>query len=311
MIIRLFQKTDGGRSSVSNAVARYETVTPTDAKAGVAQEVADRVLKPNGSVVEKLALHLEPFDKGEWWDEATRAVPLETPGTPPLLSSTAMLPYAAEQYRIIRTAVVRALPRPFLLAISSPGVADGKTVNAVNLAAALALTGEGRTLLIDADLRGASVHKKMHIGQSPGLAEVLAGTSTLQNAMVRFEQLPALHVLPAGTTGVNPTDQFDSPRWLELAAAMRRRFTHVVLDCPPVGLFADYDLIAAVCDGVLAVIRPGHTNRTLCTAALAKMRPKLTGVVINGAEDWLLWKKSTRKYYSHYASKGKESGSAK
>lgn len=306
-IIRWFGAAQKRRVSASIADLPVDTGLPTiEADAAAECPEGYRTVEPMGGFNGESGLQLKSFDSAEWWDGVTRVFQLPVSGAPLQLYSGVMQPYSAEQYRIIRTGIVRALQRPFLLAVSSPGVGDGKTFNAINLAAALALTGEGRTLLIDTDLRGASVHKHLRIDQSPGLAEVLSGSSQLHSAIVRFKELPALHVLPAGASIANPTDQFDSPAWNELVKVVRRCFAHVVLDCPPVNLFGDYDLIAAVCDGVLAVVRPGHTNRTLCMAALAKLRPRLTGVVINGAKDWFLWKKSTLKYYSRYYSDSKE-----
>lgn len=217
-----------------------------------------------------------------------------------LLCPTDGLLYAAEQYRIVRTKIAQALHRPFRLVITSPGAADGKTITALNMAAAMALNGEGRTLLIDADLRGARVHQLLEVPISPGLAEVLEGTCRLEEAMFAVEQLPNLHVLPAGKPKSNPTELLDSSRWRALAEKVHQLFAHVIVDSPPIELVADFDLIAAVCDGVALVVRPDHTDRSLCLAAIQKLRPKLTGVLINAAPDWFLWKKSSYHSYYHY-----------
>jgi capsular exopolysaccharide synthesis family protein len=216
------------------------------------------------------------------------------------LCSTNGLSYAADQYRIVRTKIVQALHKPFRLVITSPGAGDGKTITALNMAVAMALKGEGRTLLIDADLRGARVHQLLEVPISPGLGEVLEGTSQLEEAMFEVEQLPGLHVLPAGKPESNPTELLDSSRWRALAEKARQLFAHVIVDSPPVELVADFDLIAAVCDGVALVVRPDHTDRSLCLAAIQKLRPKLTGVLINAAPDWFLWKKSSYHNYYHY-----------
>lgn len=252
-----------------------------------------------------------PVVPGESWDVATiRRIPLMAGGTPPLLGAAPGQLYAAEQYRIIRTRISQTLARPFVVAISSPGGGDGKTMTAINLAAALALSGEGLTLLVDGDLRGANVNGRLRMARSPGLADVLLGSARLEEAFVRFEQLPSLVVLPAGEEVANPTDLFGSPRWPQLTETLRQHFVQVVIDCPPVDLFADFDLIHSMSDGVVAVIRPDYTDRTLLTAALEKLQPKLVGVVLNGVEDWFLWKKSSSRYYSHYGPDGKRRGGA-
>lgn len=258
----------------------------------------------SGEVAEMIYV---PDDLEGWDAAALRSVPLRPPGSLLLVSSREEDSCPAEQFRVIRTRVAQHLKRPFVLAVSSPGVGDGKSFTALNLAAAMAVSGQAPTLLIDADLRRSTQHRQLSLERSPGLAEILSGAALVQDAIVRFEELPALALLPAGEESKNPTDLFDSSRWRRLTQVVRHHFGQVLIDCPPVDLFGDYDLIAAQSDGVLAVVRPDHTDRTNCLAALAKMRPKLTGVVVNAAEDWFLWKASTQRYYSYGESETKRS----
>src|SRR5688572_24828388 len=67
----------------------------------------------------------------------------------------------AEQYRVLRHLVeqTRAGKACVLVAVSSPGAGDGKTMTSINLAGALAQDPTARVLIIDADLRRPSVAK--------------------------------------------------------------------------------------------------------------------------------------------------------
>jgi protein-tyrosine kinase len=259
----------------------------------------------DGGIEEDTVLQTAPL---EFPEEAERipAPPAGTAGWLPLLASGADLKYAAEQYRIVRTKLVQKLGERFRVVVTSPGIGDGKTVNAINLAASLAMKSEGRTLLIDADLRRANVHRWLDLPPSPGLADVLSGACPAQDAIVPVEGLPGLLVMPAGHARENPTELLDSSRWRSLAALLQEKFPQVILDCPPVEVVADYDLIAAVCEGVVLVVRPDHTDRANCLAALAKLRPKLTGVLINESREWFLWKKGSHGSY-YYARKHEKS----
>jgi len=60
---------------------------------------------------------------------------------------------------------------------------------------------------------------------------------------------------------------------------------------------ADYDLIAACCDGVVLVVRPDHTSRPLLARALTRVKGKLIGVLINDVEDWFLWRHGSPSYH--------------
>jgi capsular exopolysaccharide synthesis family protein len=254
-----------------------------------AEAAGDGVSRPPGD---------EPRGERERWDASrmrVRAARLSA--WSPLLSPGDSLSYAAEQYRIVRTKIVQLLDKPFRLVITSPSIGDGKTLTAVNLATAMALKNEGRTLLIDADLRRSNVHTRLDVPLGPGLAEVLSGACPLEEAIFQVQDVPRLHVLTAGQPQGNPTELLDSSRWRALAEMVRHDFAQVIVDCPPVEVVADYDLIAAACDGVTLVVRPDHTDRTRCLAAMSKIGPRLTGVLINDACEWFLWKPVHSGYY--------------
>lgn len=203
----------------------------------------------------------------------------------PLLAHGSRSRNAAEQYRILRTRIIQHPNAPALIVISSPGAGEGKTVTAVNLAGALALKSQEKVLLLDADLRRSRMHEYLGVPRTPGLAEVLAGACPLQKALLQVEQAPNFYLLPAGEPSTNPAELFDSPRWPALAEHSRRQFGHVIIDCPPVEAVADYDLIAAACDGVILVVRPDYTGRKACAGALNRLGENLLGVLLNGVRE--------------------------
>jgi capsular exopolysaccharide synthesis family protein len=208
---------------------------------------------------------------------------------------------ASEQYRILRTKITHHAAQPRLIVISSPGAGDGKTISAINLAGALSLKRDGKVLLVDADLRRSAVHSRLGISGSPGLADVLAGTCTLQQALLHINDLPNLYVMPAGTPPTNPVELLDRPEWPALGSGLREMFRYIIADSPPVAAVADYDVIQAVADAVILVVRPDHTNRQLSQKALETVsKTKLIGVLLNGVPDWFLGQKgsSTSYYYS-------------
>jgi capsular exopolysaccharide synthesis family protein len=203
---------------------------------------------------------------------------------------------AGEQYRVARTKIIHHPQQPRLIVISSAGPRDGKTVSSVNLAGALALKNEAEVLLIDADLRRATIGSMLGIDNTPGLADVLSGNCALDDAIVRLEQFPNLCVLPGGKAIANPTELLDSTNWTALCHTVRRQFKFVIFDAPPIATVADYDLIHAQCDGVILVVRPDHTNRKLFMRALEIVpKERLVGVLLNCVRDWFLWK--TQDYY--------------
>jgi capsular exopolysaccharide synthesis family protein len=218
---------------------------------------------------------------------AFRTLNLRIPAPSPLLPFEDGQWRPSEQYRILRTKINQHPKQPHLIVVSSPAPGDGKSVTAINTAAALSLKKEGRVLLLDADLRKSAIHVQLGLPESPGLADVLKGACTIEDAIVHVQEFPNLYVMTAGSPPGNPTELLDSGAWQGLCAKLRSIFRYVVLDSPPVGAVADYDLIQAVCDGVILVIRPDHTNRQLCQKALENLpKPKFLGVLLNCVPDW-------------------------
>jgi capsular exopolysaccharide synthesis family protein len=228
----------------------------------------------------------------------TRTQRFRIPAPSPLLPFGEGDWQASEQYRILRTKVLQHPGQPRMIVISSPGPGDGKTVTAVNLAAAISLNSEGKVLLLDADFRRSSIHALLGLPEAPGLADVLTGTCALEDALVRSEELSNLYVLGAGEPQCNPAELLDSSRWRVLLPKLRSLFRNVIVDCPPVAAVTDYDLIQTNCDGVLLVMRPDHTRRPLCFKALASVpKEKLIGVVLNSVPKWFAGNSAPSYYY--------------
>lgn len=206
---------------------------------------------------------------------------------------------AAEQYRLIRTKILHGGRKPHLLVISSPCSGDGKTVTSINIAASLALGRESSVLLVDADLRRPRIAKELGIPSAPGLADVISGTASFEDAVVQAEQFPSLCVLAAGDVKANPAELIDSDRCRRLIEQMQSKFDLVVFDTTPAETVADYELLQKICDAMVVVVRPGRTNRRACAKVLETVpKEKLLGIVLNGVEDWLFWQTPAYGYYS-------------
>ena len=206
----------------------------------------------------------------------------------------------AEQYRLLRTNILLHSARPRVIAISSGSLGDGKTVTSINLAGTLALRSDAKVLLVDGDLRQCKIATSLGIPSSPGLADVIQERCSLDEAIVQVEEIPNLLVLPAGEAKGNPAELLDSLQWKKATMTLRANFSFTIIDTTPVTAVADFQLVQQVSDGVLFVLRPDHTKRSLLKKALSAVpKEKLLGTVLNAVPDWFLW--NIRE--SYYASK--------
>ena len=148
---------------------------------------------------------------------------------------------------------------------TAPG--EGKTTTTVNLAIGFAQIEE-RVLLIDADMRRGGIHKHFDFEQGKGLADILTGEITPEEA-VHHTEIHKLHVITTGAYPTNPAELLLSHRLKELLHWARQHYDRILVDGPPITGVADSSILGTVCDDVLLVVRPGRTLRNYVLTAKA------------------------------------------
>ena len=142
----------------------------------------------------------------------------------------------------------------------NPG--SGKTFITMNLGASLAIKG-AKVLVIDGDLRRAAASE--HIpATSTGISDYLSGgTNDINDIIVTDTGYDNLHIIPVGTLPPNPTELLNSRHFANLIAAARERYEYILIDCPPIEIVADTQIIEEHCDRTLFVIRAGLLHREM------------------------------------------------
>lgn len=179
------------------------------------------------------------------------------------------------------------------LLITSAAPGEGKSTSVIHLAIAHAEQGK-RTLIIDADLRRPSVHKKINLEMKAGLSNVLLGEMTWKQALVNTKTWPDLDVLPAGMASRRASDLVGS-MMIDILDEAAKEYDLILVDAPPVLGFAEAMQIASAVDGVIVIARAGQTSRKAVGTALATLRRLQTnviGLVLNEVD-----KHSTNGYY--------------
>ncbi|MEF7616500.1 polysaccharide biosynthesis tyrosine autokinase [Aquincola sp. MAHUQ-54] len=192
----------------------------------------------------------------------------------------------AESFRAIRSQIMMRLfnegQERRAIAVVSPDSGDGKTYFAANLAVTLAQLG-GRTLLVDADLRGPRQHAVFGIDNSAGLSGILSGRAE-SKVIQQVAGVPSLFVLPVGITPPNPLELVERPAFGLLVRELLSKFDHVVVDTPAAQYGSDSAVIAARCGAALVVARQGRSQVLSLqdlVANLAETPAKLAGVIFN------------------------------
>jgi succinoglycan biosynthesis transport protein ExoP len=213
----------------------------------------------------------------------------------------------AEALRLARASIlgVKRDDVPQIIALTSALPAEGKTTTALAFARTLAMNG-AKTLLIECDVRRAVMrHSVKHPSDGPGIVEVLHGEATVDEA-IHPGDLPGMEQLLVQAPYFSSEDLFGDGRMAEILESLRGRYTHIVLDLPPLIGLADGRFIAALADTVALIVRWNSTP--LSAASLAANALKTDNVPLAGAIYTMVDKAAdvvgalynSKKYYSYY-----------
>lgn len=166
----------------------------------------------------------------------------------------------AEAYRSIRTSLLySSLDEPrMMVAVTSAGPYEGKSLTCANLAVVLAQAGK-KVLLADCDLRRPSLHRVFGTGNTRGVVEIVAGEAEVADCM--SEPLDGLKVIAAGHVPPNPSELLGTVRFSGFLKGVREEFDYVILDTPPIQPVSDAAVVAAQTDGVIFVIDAQNTRK--------------------------------------------------
>ncbi|HVW08122.1 MAG TPA: polysaccharide biosynthesis tyrosine autokinase [Bryobacteraceae bacterium] len=193
----------------------------------------------------------------------------------------------ADSFRAVLTSILFSPRRQNALVITSAGPMEGKTTTAVNLAIALAKTGQ-RVLLIDGDMRKPSLHRIFGLENANGFSNLLGQNSPIAASedAIRLSGVQNLDVLTSGPQLPTNCDLLFSAALCNVIGHYREKYDMVLLDTPPLLHMPDARLMGRLADGVILVARSGRTLReavSTASARLAQDRTRLLGVVLN---DW-------------------------
>jgi polysaccharide biosynthesis transport protein len=181
--------------------------------------------------------------------------------------------------------------RSLLITSASPG--EGKSTAIIHLAIAHSEQGR-RTLIVDADLRRPSVHKKLNLNGTLGLSNVLLGEFHWKEILAHNERWPGLDIVPSGTASRRASDLVGAAL-LDILEEAAQEYDLILVDAPPLLGFAEAMQVAKSVDGVVVMARAGATSRKAVATVLAtlkRLRANVIGLVLNEVD-----KENAHGYY--------------
>lgn len=192
---------------------------------------------------------------------------------------------SAEAYNLLRTNLAFSLPDNDsckVIGITSPCPQEGKSTTSLNLAYSLAEAGNA-VLLIDSDMRRPSICKMLDIPKTPGLSNLFS--EDLENAIHTGVLSERLSVLLSGDIPPNPSELIVSEKMKKLIERFRNEYDYVIVDLPPVISVSDSIAMSKNIDGMIVIVRHGHTKRRDVVEAMRQLKLvniNVLGFVYNG-----------------------------
>lgn len=224
---------------------------------------------------------------------------------------------AKEAYKLLRTNLMFSLPelpdgRGYVIGITSSLRGEGKSTTTINLATTLAEQGE-RVLVIEADLRLPSLHKKLSVSPKPGLSNILVSRADPTRFIQRVEvgslneQQIGFDVMTAGDIPPNPSELIGSSRMKQRLEKLSASYNFILLDLPPVTAVTDALVATSLVDGIVMVVRNEYTDSGSLKEAMRQLKlveAKMLGFVYTcaGTSSNSYRKRYKYRYYSDYES---------
>ena len=194
-----------------------------------------------------------------------------------------------EAFRVLRTNLefmIGSDKRSNVIIVTSFNPGSGKSFLTMNIAVSLAIK-EKKVLVIDGDLRHGSASSYVN-SPKVGLSDYLGHrVERLSDIIVTDSKHKSLDILPVGTIPPNPTELLFNERLKQIIDTVRTQYDYVLIDCPPIELVADTQIIEKLADRTIFVVRAGLLERVMLVELenlYNEKKLKNMAMVLNGTE---------------------------
>lgn len=195
-----------------------------------------------------------------------------------------------EAFRVLRTNIEFMQGKNangHIIMFTSANPNSGKTFISANLSTAMAIKKK-KVLVVDLDLRKKSLSD--YFGQPKiGISDYLSGQVDDYRSLIvhHVTEEAQLDVIPVGTLPPNPAELLADPQLEQMLNELRSDYDYIFLDCPPIEIVTDADIINKYADSTLFVIRAGLLERSMLAQIdnlYATQKYKGMAIILNGTD---------------------------
>ena len=188
-------------------------------------------------------------------------------------------------YRELRTKLLKASDnKNFVCMVSSINQGAGTTHVAVNLAASIALDHSKTALIIYCNSYTSSLNDYLKEKPQFGLSNFLEGETEEIEDIIYPSGVRRIRIIPAGLQTEHAAENFSSEKMEHFIAMAKQRYPDrfIILDTPPIALYAESQILASICDMAILVVRYGQANASQVQTGIDLINQnKLAGIILN------------------------------
>lgn len=169
----------------------------------------------------------------------------------------------AEAFRELRTKLDYFLrnDEPMVIGVHSVVPGEGKSFVALNLASILAMNNK-KVLLLGADMRKPTLHKRLDLSSKKGLSTYLIGHHNMEE-IVQPTCVENLDFISSGIVPPNPAELLETKEFSNLVEKLKKRYDALVIDNSPISLVTDGAIIGRYTSFDFFIIRQGYSHKSL------------------------------------------------
>ncbi|WP_022940385.1 polysaccharide biosynthesis protein [Psychromonas hadalis] len=188
-------------------------------------------------------------------------------------------------YRELRTNLLKkANNQNFICMVTSIRSGAGTSHVAMNLAASIALDQRKTALVIDCNIYNPKIGSYLKTPPSLGLTNFLENDTDAITDIIYPSGIPRVRVIPVGNNVINAAEHFSSEQMESFMQSVKTRYPDrfIILDTPPIGLYAESQILVSICDLAILVVGYGKSNHAQIEAGIDTIgKDKLAGLVFN------------------------------
>ncbi len=192
---------------------------------------------------------------------------------------------ALNAYRELRTNLLKkSKGRNFVCMVTGATQGSGTSHVAMNLAASIALDPSKTALVIDCNIYAPSLQRYLPQHPQLGLTNFLEKDTDSISDIIYSPGIPRVRAIPVGSNVINAAENFSSERMENFIQSVKERYPDrfIILDTPPIGQYAESQILASICDLALIVVGYGRCNLAQVQSGAELIgKEKLAGLVFN------------------------------